>query len=137
MASCQIPNIVGCACAGNAWNVFPSHRVKRKPLVSDPGMHHGTCVNACAVMHGGIANPRWPGKRFPTTRNFTYLARGPWPLADVAIILTVCIVRIEFPCTFCEIALRCMPQNSTDDMSTMVQIMAWCRQATNHYPSQC
>ena len=23
---------------------FPSHRLKRKPLVSDPGMHQGTCV---------------------------------------------------------------------------------------------
>ena len=34
------------------------------PRVSDPGMHHGTCVtHACAC----------------ATRNFTYLARGPWP----------------------------------------------------------
>ena len=23
---------------------FPRHRLRRKPLVSDPGMHHGTCV---------------------------------------------------------------------------------------------
>ena len=23
---------------------FPRHRLQRKPLVSDPGMHHGTCV---------------------------------------------------------------------------------------------
>ena len=23
---------------------FPRHRFQRKPLVSDPGMHHGTCV---------------------------------------------------------------------------------------------
>ena len=23
---------------------FPLHRLQRKPLVSDPGMHHGTCV---------------------------------------------------------------------------------------------
>ena len=23
---------------------FPPYRLKRKPLVSDPGMHHGTCV---------------------------------------------------------------------------------------------
>ena len=25
-------------------NVFPRRRFQRKPLVSDPGMHHGTCV---------------------------------------------------------------------------------------------
>ena len=37
---------------------FPRHRIKRKPLVNDPGMHQGTCV-----MHVGIANPRWRGER--------------------------------------------------------------------------
>ena len=36
-----------------------------------------------------------------------------------------------------EIALRWMPQDLTDDKSTLVQVMAWCRQATSHYLSQC
>ena len=43
-ASYQIRKTAGCACAGNAGNVFPRRRFKRKPLVSDPGMHHGTRV---------------------------------------------------------------------------------------------
>ena len=43
-ASYQISKIAGCACAGNAGNVSPRRRFQRKPLVSDPGMHHGTCV---------------------------------------------------------------------------------------------
>ena len=43
-ASYQIRKIASCACAGNAGNVFPRRRFQRKPLVSDPGMHHGTCV---------------------------------------------------------------------------------------------
>ena len=43
-ASYQIRKIAGCACAGNAGYVFPSRRIQRKPLVSDPGMPHGTCV---------------------------------------------------------------------------------------------
>ena len=30
-----------------------------------------------------------------------------------------------------------MPQDLTDDKSTLVQIMAWCRQATSHYLGQC
>ena len=30
-----------------------------------------------------------------------------------------------------------MPQDLTDDMSTLVQVMAWCRQAPSHYLSQC
>ena len=34
----------GCACAGIAGNVFPRHRLQRKPLVSYSGKHHGTCV---------------------------------------------------------------------------------------------
>ena len=43
-ASYQIRKIAGCACAGNAGNVSPRRRFQMKPLVSDPGMHHGTCV---------------------------------------------------------------------------------------------
>ena len=37
----------------------------------------------------------------------------------------------------CETALRSMPQNPSGDKSTLVQVMAWCRQATSHYLSQC
>ena len=43
-ASYQIRKIAGCACTGNAGNVFPRRRYQMKPLISDPGMHHGTCV---------------------------------------------------------------------------------------------
>ena len=34
-------------------------------------------------------------------------------------------------------ALRWMPRDLTDDKSTLVQVMAWYRQATSHYLSQC
>ena len=33
--------------------------------------------------------------------------------------------------------LRWMPLDLTDDKSTLVQVMAWCRQATSHYLNQC
>ena len=52
---------------GMPGNVFPATSFKGKtlfsppPWVSDPGMHHGTCVSA--VTRVGIANPRWWGKR--------------------------------------------------------------------------
>ena len=36
-----------------------------------------------------------------------------------------------------EIALRWMPLDLTDDKSALVQVMAWCRQTTCHYLSQC
>ena len=37
----------------------------------------------------------------------------------------------------CEIALKCMPVDLIDDKAALVQAMAWCRQATSHYLSQC
>ena len=36
-----------------------------------------------------------------------------------------------------KIALRWMPLDLSDDKSTLVQVMAWCHQATSHYLSQC
>ena len=72
--SYQIRNIAGCACVGNAGNVFPTHRLQRKPLVSDPGMHHCTYVTHVPwCMSGSLTC----GGRM-RTRNFTYLVRGPW-----------------------------------------------------------
>ena len=37
----------------------------------------------------------------------------------------------------CEIALMWMSLAFTDDQSTLIQVMAWCRQATSHYLNQC
>ena len=61
---------------------FPRHRLQRKPLVSYPGMHRGTCVThvpwymSGSLTHGGGENvPDIPGAC--ATRNFTYLVRGP------------------------------------------------------------
>ena len=61
-ASCQIRKIAGCACAGNAGNVFPP------PRVSDPDMHHGTCATHVPwCMPGSLTSgflwSRWRGKR--------------------------------------------------------------------------
>ena len=37
----------------------------------------------------------------------------------------------------CEITLMWMSLDFPDDQSALVQLMAWCRQATSHYLSQC
>ena len=37
----------------------------------------------------------------------------------------------------CEIALRWISLDFTDDLSTLVQVMAWCGQATSHYLIRC
>ena len=62
---------------------FPRHRLQRKPLVSDPGMHHGTCVthvpwcmSGSLTRSGGENVPGIPGAC--ATHNIAYLARGPW-----------------------------------------------------------
>ena len=61
---------------------FSRHRFQRKPLVSDPGMHHGTCVthvpwcmSGSLTRCGGENVPGIPGAC--ATRTFTHLARGP------------------------------------------------------------
>ena len=79
---------MGCACPGNAGNVFPATDFKRKPLGSDPGMHHGTCVTHVPwCMSGSLT--RSGGENVPgilracAARNFTYLARGPWRSSPV------------------------------------------------------
>ena len=62
---------------------FPRHRLQRKPLVSDPDMHHGTCVTHVPWCMSGSLN-RGCGENVPAipgacaTRNITYLVRGPW-----------------------------------------------------------
>ena len=43
---------------------FPRHRIKRKPIVSDPGMHHGTCVTHLPWCTSGSLF-RGGGKTFP------------------------------------------------------------------------
>ena len=74
--------ICGCACAGNAGNVFPVTAGKRSRHASRHVRH------ARAVMHVGIANQRFPlksaaGENVPgipgacATCNFPYLVRGP------------------------------------------------------------
>ena len=62
-ASYQMRNIDGCPCAGNAGNVFSRHRLQRKPLVSDPGMHHGTCVTNVPWCMSGSLTLRWRWRR--------------------------------------------------------------------------
>ena len=66
---------------------FPRRRFKRKPLVSYPGMYHGTCVTHVSwYMSGSLTRGGWenviPGAFRHSWRmrnpQFTYLVRGPW-----------------------------------------------------------
>ena len=75
-ASCQILKIAGCACTGNAGNVFPP------PRVSDPDMHHGTCVTPRSLTSGFHCR-RWLGKRSRHSRrmrNLQFYVSGERPI---------------------------------------------------------
>ena len=100
-ASYQIREIAGCACAGNAGNVFPCRRFQRKPLVSDPGMHHGTCVTHVPwCMSGSLTCgdrenvPGIPGACAPAILRIWQEAHGPgsadtavwWLIADTQMV---------------------------------------------------
>ena len=80
--SCQIRKIAGCACAGNAGNVSPRGRPQTNPQVSDPGMHHGTCVTHVPWCSRDSLSPV-AGKTLPVfsahahPQFYVYLARGP------------------------------------------------------------
>ena len=61
---------------------FPRHRLQKKSIVSDPGMHHGTCVTHVSwCMSGSLT--RGSGENVPgipdacVNCNFMYLVRGP------------------------------------------------------------
>ena len=61
---------------------FSRHRLQRKPLVSDPSMHHGTCAtHVPCCMSGSLTcggGENIPGDASAcATRNFAYVARGP------------------------------------------------------------
>ena len=47
------------------------------------------------------------------------------------------MLRFKFMSDSYDIAVRWMPHNPVDDKSSVVQVMAWCRQTTCHYLRQC
>ena len=72
------------------------------------------------LIHGGI-NSLAPGK-------FEWIFRH---------VIFKQILVIDGWVISCEFALIWMSLDFTDDQSTLVQVMAWCRRATNHYLSPC
>ena len=77
---------------------FPRNQVKRKPLVSDPGMLHSTCVTRMpwrmsgSLTRGGGENvPGIPDAR--ATRNFAYLVNC--PLMGLCVFSILCIYFVH------------------------------------------
>ena len=86
---------------------FPCHWFKRKPPVSDPDIQHGTCVThvpwciSGSLTRGGVENV--PGILGAcTTRNFTYLTKGPCSVRSKG------TLRREFACLKLQILFKTM-----------------------------
>ena len=74
----------------------------------------------------GITRPQWL---------INSLAPGRFQFTFSLVIFKLILVNGGWGISY-EIALRWMPLDLTADKSTLVLVMAWCRQATSHYLSQ-
>ena len=70
---------------------------------------------------------------------YRYLLQLPLGASNEIYVLVICklILMIGGWCVSCEIALTRMSFDLTNDKSALVQVMAWCRQATSQYLSRC
>ena len=103
---------------------FPRHRLQRKPLVSDPGMHHNTCApHVPGCLSGSLS--RGAGKSFHgilgacATRNFTCLARGQWNAPNISREAVVNWVPLLFP------QMHNTSQNYTQGSNSSLFVAAW------------
>ena len=70
----------------------------------------------------------------PLTAIGRYWPILPWEFKSMFFRLTMQNSSLDIRC---EIVLRWLTQNLTNDKSTLVQVMAWCHQATSHYLNHC
>ena len=56
---------------------FPCHRLQRKPLVSDPSMHHGTCVTHVPRCMSGLLTKRSRHSRHMRNPQFCISGKRP------------------------------------------------------------
>ena len=125
-------------CAGNSTGTgeFPAQMASSAENVSIWWRHHNAetqwLINVpviCVITSLGIGLS--PGRCQP------YFI-GPWEIlmwfykCNFQSCLLISIFKSSY-----DNVLRWMPHDLTDDKSTLVQVMAWCRQATSHYLTQC
>ena len=93
---------------------FPRHRLQRKPLVSNPGMHHGTCVTHMPwCMLGSL--PRGGGKKG---------SRHTWHIRNPQF-----YVLGMKPMCLCMLNSLWKHKNSTEDHQIW-EAVSWCSQLT-------
>ena len=76
--------------------------------------------------HICISRPQWVNSLSPGRARFDFIN------VIFNLVLPICIIRSSY-----DNALRWTLQDLTADKFILVQVMAWCHQATSHYLSQC
>ena len=89
----------------------------------------------CLMPHG-INSPQWVNPSGAEGGIFNSLAPGRSECDSKNLIFNLVLLIGIFRSSH-DNALLWMPQDLTDDKSKLVQVMAWCHQATSHYMSQC
>ena len=92
--------------------------------------HHLPDINLCGIISCSVMLSVCPV--LPQSRAI------PWEFEwNFIYVISIWILRIDGWGISCEIALIWMSLDFTDDQSTLVQVMAWCHQATSHFFKQC
>ena len=132
------------SCLGYKWQKPQKHHKCTKPQWVNP-----TCVFPKQIYRdGGPRLQRWGRRNLWQMQEFTHWTLGivtlvltHWPLGNLNEIFRHLIFKqilvIDGWGISCEICLQWLSLDFTDDQSTLVQVMAWCHQATSHYLSQC
>ena len=109
--------------------------VKQPPDASTtPFVGHFELCPICETLI--ILNRQWPQNLHRNRIEFNSLAPGKFEWNYRCVIFKQILVTEGSGISY-EIALIWMSLDFTDDQSTLVKVMAWCRQATSHYLSQC
>ena len=102
-------------------------RVRHRPNIEYMLIDHLKHWGFSILRHMCVTWPLWINSLVP--------GRFEWDFRHV-IFKQILVIDGWGICCASEIALIWMSLD-TDDQSTLVQVMAWCRQATSHYLSQC
>ena len=113
-------------CEGNPLvnSGFPSQRTSNVERFSMSSWHYGS-KNLLRTCYYNLCQERWlnslaPGRSWCDSRNTIY---------NLISLIDICRSSYDY-------VFRWMLQHLTDDKSTLVQVIAWCRQATSHYLGQ-
>ena len=104
---------------------FPRHQLQRKPLVSNPGMHHGTCVTHVPWCMSGSLTCGGRGKRSRHSRrmrNPQFYVSGKRPIGkSLGIWLTSNNTKVEQNSPICSMQNLSLTHWGRDRMAAILQ----------------